>query len=143
MRIALYVIWALFVLATVLSLVHMARRAGRQERRAAEWTRVQATVTGSRAGWTSGADGTTRNRRFFALYRFRDARGRSVTGESEVPLAQRPVPGSGIDVAYDPAAPAESFQVTSGPRTVLGCLIPFFAVFSLVLLWFISVFPLP
>jgi hypothetical protein len=48
-----------------------------------------------------------------------------------------------IEVAYNPANPNESLQVSSAPRTTLGCLIPFFAVFALALLWFISVFPLP
>jgi hypothetical protein len=124
-------------------LVHMARRTSRQERLAADWPRAQATVTGARAGWTSGAGNTTRNRRFFPLYRFSDAHGMSYTGESEISFAEQPVLGSRLDVAYNPAKPAESFPVSSQSRATLGCLIAFFAVFSLVCLWFISVFPLP
>jgi hypothetical protein len=52
------------------------------------------------------------------------------------------VPGSQVEVAYNPADPTESFQVSSETRTALGCLIPFFAVFAVALFWFIGVFPL-
>jgi hypothetical protein len=142
-KVLLYVIWALFVMGAVVSIVYMARKTGSQERLAADWPRARATVTGSRAGWTSGAGNTTRNRRFFPLYKFSDSHGTLFTGESEVSCAEQPAPGSCIDVAYNPANPHESFHVSSQARATMGCLTTFFAVFSLVLLWFISVFPLP
>lgn len=143
MKVVLYVIWALFVMGAVGSIVYMARKTRGQDRLAADWPKVLATVTGSRAGWTSGAGNTTRSRRFFPLYQFTDSNGTLFTGESEVSFAEQPAPGSCIDVAYNPANPHESFHVSSQARATMGCLIPFFAVFSLVLLWFISVFPLP
>lgn len=52
------------------------------------------------------------------------------------------MPGSLIEVAYNPANPNESLQVSSAPPTAVGCLIPFFGVFAVALFWFISIFPL-
>lgn len=126
----------------VVSVVHLACRTSCQKRLAADWPRVRATVTGTRADWTSGTGNTTRNRRFFPLYRFSDAHAMSHTGESDISFAEQPVPGSPIDVAYNPAKPAESFTVSARSRATLGYLVAFFAVFSLVCLWFISVLPL-
>jgi hypothetical protein len=47
-----------------------------------------------------------------------------------------------IEVAYNPANPNESLRVSSAPKTAMGCLIPFFAVFAIALFWFIGIFPL-
>lgn len=142
MRIILYVIWALFVAGAVFSLIHAVRRTRRQEQLMAGWPKAQATVTGSVAGWTSGGGGSSRSRRFFPTYQFTDPHGTLFMGKSEVSLAAQPVLGSLIEVAYNPANPNESLQVSSAPRTALGCLVPFFAVFAIVLFWFIGVFPL-
>jgi hypothetical protein len=142
LKIVLYVIWALFVLGAAYSLAYTVRKNRRHEQRTAGWPRVQATVTGSRTGWTSGIGNMTRNLRFFPTYRFRDPHGMPFIGESEVSSVERPVPGSQVEVAYNPADPTESFQVSSETRTALGCLIPFFAVFAVALFWFIGVFPL-
>lgn len=63
-------------------------------------------------------------------------------GTSEISLVEQPMPGSLIEVAYNLANPNESLQVSSAPRTAMGCLIPFFGVFAVALFWFISFFPL-
>jgi hypothetical protein len=140
-KIVLYIIWALFVAGVIFSIVHSVRKTRRQEKLIASWPHVQATVTGSVAGWTSGGGGASRSRRFYPTYQFTDPHGTLFAGESEVSLATPPVPGSLVEVAYNPASPNQSFQVASDSRAVLGCLIPFFAVFAVVLFWFIGVFP--
>jgi hypothetical protein len=141
-RIILYIVWALFVAAAVFALVHSVRKTRRREQQTAVWPKVQATVTGSIAGWTNGGGGSSRSRRFFPTYQFTDPHGILFAGESEVSFAGKPVPGSLIEVAYNPANPNESVQVSAAPRTAMGCLIPFFAVFAIALFWFIGVFPL-
>ncbi|ACL38340.1 conserved hypothetical protein [Pseudarthrobacter chlorophenolicus A6] len=142
MRIILYIVWALFVVAAAFAMVHAIRKTRRQEQLMASWPKVQATVTGSVAGWTSGGGGSSRSRRFFPTYQFTDPRGTLFMGKSEISTAAVPAPGSLIEVAYNPGDPNESLQVSSAPRTTLGCLVPFFAVFAVALFWFISVFPL-
>ncbi len=142
MRIILYIIWALFVVAAAFAILQAQRRTRRREQLTAAWPKVQATVTGSIAGWTNGGGGSSRSRRFFPTYQFTDPHGTLFAGESEVSFAGKPVPGSLIEVAYNPANPNESLQVSSAPRTTMGCLIPFFAVFAIALFWFIGVFPL-
>jgi hypothetical protein len=142
MRIVLYIVWALFVTAAVFALIHAMRKTKRQEQLMAEWPKAQAAVTGSVAGWTSGGGGSSRSRRFFPTYQFTDSHGTLFMGKSEISLATEPVPGSLIEVAYNPANPNESLQVSSTPRTTMGCLIPFFVVFAIALFWFISIFPL-
>jgi hypothetical protein len=141
MKIVLYIIWALFVAGAVFSIVRVMRKTRRQEELTAGWPRVQATVTGSVAGWTSGAGGSSRSRRFYPTYQFTDPQGTLFAGESEVSFAGQPVPGSLVEVAYNPAAPNQSFQISSQSKAVLGCLIPFFAVFSIALFFFIGAFP--
>lgn len=138
----LYVVWALFVAGAIYSVIHAARKTRRHEQLTAGWPRVQATVTGSRAGWSGGTGNMTRNRRFWPTYRFTDPHGTLFVGESEVSSAEKPLPGSPINIAYNPANPNESFQPSSETRAALGCLIPFFAVFAAALFWFIGVFPL-
>ena len=142
MKIVLYVIWALFVAGTVYSFIHTIRKNKHHEQRTADWPRTQAVVTGNRAGWSGGTGKMSRNRRFFPTYRFTDQHGMPFSGESEVSSAEQPLPGSQVEIAYNPANPSESFHVSSQTRTALGCLIPFFAVFAVALFWFIGVFPL-
>jgi hypothetical protein len=142
LKIVLYVIWALFVAGAIYSVIHMVKKTRRHEQLTAGWPRVQATVTGSRAGWTGGTGNMTRNRRFWPKYQFTGPQGMPFSGESEVSSAEQPVPGSPVEVAYNPANPNESFHVSSQARTTLGCLIPFFAIFAVALFWFIGVFPL-
>jgi hypothetical protein len=141
-RIILYIVWALFVAAAVFALVHAVRKTRRREQQVAGWPKVQATVTGSIAGWTNGGGGSSRSRRFFPTYQFAGPHGALFAAESDVSSAAKPVPGSLLEVAYNPANPNESLQVSSAPRTAMGCLIPFFAVFALALFWFIGIFPL-
>ena len=141
MKMILYVVWALFVTAAVLAVVHAARTTKRDEQQVASWPKVQATVTGSVAGWTNGGGGSSRSRRFFPKYQFTGPQGTLFAGESEMSFASQPVPGTPIQVAYNPADASESRQVSSAPRTTLGCLVPFFAVFALASLWFISILP--
>lgn len=141
MKIILYIVWALFVAAAVFSLVHAGRRTRRRERLMAAWPKVQATVTGSATGWTSGVGGSNRNLRYYPTYQFTDPQGTLFMGKSEVSGVEQPVPGSLIEVAYNPQNPNESLQVSSEPRTAVGCLIAFFAVFALALFWFIGIFP--
>ena len=142
MRIILYIIWALFVVAAFVALVQAVRKTRRRDQLTAAWPKVQATVTGSIAGWTNGGGGSSRSRRFFPTYQFTDPHGTLFAGESEVSFASKPVPGSLIEVAYNPANPNESLQVSSSAKTAMGCLIPFFAVFAIALFWFIGIFPL-
>jgi hypothetical protein len=52
------------------------------------------------------------------------------------------VPGTLVEVAYNPANPNQSFQMSSDSRAMLGCLVPFFALFSLLLFWVAGNFPL-
>lgn len=141
-RIILYAVWALFVAAAVFAMIHAARKTRRQEQLIAGWPKARATVTGSVPGWTSGGGGSSRSRRFFPTYQFSDSSGTLHMGRSEISRAAEPVPGSLTQVAYNPDNPNESLQVSSAPRTTLGCLVPFFAVFALALLWFIAIFPL-
>ncbi|MBD1543957.1 DUF3592 domain-containing protein [Arthrobacter sp. IA7] len=142
MKIVLYIIWALFVAGAACSIIHVVRKNRQHEHRIADWPRLQATVTGSRAGWTSGVGNMTPSHRFWPTYRFSDPLGRTFTGESEYSFIRRPVPGSLLEVAYNPANPNESFHVSPETRALLGCVIPFFAVFAVVLFWFIGIFPL-
>ena len=142
MKIILYIVWALFVAAVILSLVRAVRRTRRQERMMAAWPKVQATVTGSITGWTSGVGGSNRNLRHYPTYQFTDPQGTLFMGKSEISGVEQPVPGSLIEVAYNPQNPNESLQVSSEPRTAVGCLIAFFAVFALALFWFIGIFPM-
>ena len=141
MKIVLYIIWALFVVAVIFAFVHTLRKTKRHENLIATWPKVQATVTGSVAGWTNGGGGSTRSRRFYPTYQFTDPNGTLFAGESEVSLANQPAPGSLLEVAYNPANPNQSFQVAAESKMILGCLIPFFAVFALVSFWFVGIFP--
>ena len=142
MKIIVYIVWALFVAAVILSLVRAVRRTRRRERMMAAWPKVQATVTGSTTGWTSGVGGSNRNLRHYPTYQFTDPQGTLFMGKSENSLVEQPMPGYLIEVAYNPANPNESLQVSPAPRTAMGCLIPFFGVFAVALFWFISIFPL-
>ena len=138
----LYIVWALFVAGVVFSLLYAARRTRRQQQQMASWPKAQATVTGSATGWTSGIGGASRNLRHFPTYQFTDPRGTLFMGKSEISGVQPPVPGALIEVAYNPADPNESLQVSSEPRTAMGCLIAFFAVFAVASFWFIGIFPM-
>ncbi|KIC68875.1 DUF3592 domain-containing protein [Pseudarthrobacter phenanthrenivorans] len=142
MRTILYIVWALFVAAAIFSLLYAARRTRRQERLISGWPKAQATVTGSATGWTSGVGGANRNLRYYPTYQFVDPQGTLFMGKSEVSAVEQPMPGSLIEVAYNPANPNESLQVSKEPRTAMGCLIAFFAVFAIALFWFIGIFPL-
>jgi hypothetical protein len=142
MKIALYVIWALFVAGAAFSIVRVALKTRRREQSISQWPRVQAIVTGSGAGWSNGAGGSSRSRRFYPTYQFADPRGTLFAGESEVSYASQPVPGTLVEVTYNPINPNQSFQVSSQNWALIGCLIPFFAVFAMVSFWFIGIFPL-
>lgn len=141
MKIVLYIIWALFVAGVAFALVQSVRKTRRHEKLLAGWPKVQATVTGSVAGWTNGGGGSTRSRRFYPTYQFSGPNGILFAGESEVSLANQPAPGTLVEVAYNPANPNQSFQVAAESKMLLGCLVPFFAVFALVSFWFVGIFP--
>lgn len=138
----MYVIWALFVLGVAWSIFRMDLKAKRHRRRIAHWPRLQPTVTGSRTGWTSGTGNSTQSIRHFPIYQFVAPTGAVFVGESEVSLRNRPTPGLALEVAYDPADPHTSFQVSSQDRLAVGCLTAFFAGFALLSFWLIGVFPL-
>jgi len=142
MKTILYIVWALFVAAAIFSLVYAARRTKRQSQQMAAWPKAQATVTGSATRWIGGTGGSSRNLRYYPTYQFTDPRGTLFMGKSEISTVEQPAPGSLIEVAYNPVNPNESLQVSSEPRTVMGCLIAFFAVFAVVSFWFIGIFPL-
>ena len=104
------------------------------------WVHTSATVTGN----LHGADGPASNGRdrFAPSYEFADTRGQRWLGQSDIYSRDQAIIGTTIPVAYNPANPNESFHVSSQTRTTLGCLIAFFAVFAVVLFWFIGIFPL-
>nr|WP_218649599.1 DUF3592 domain-containing protein [Paenarthrobacter nitroguajacolicus] len=140
-KIVLYVIWALFVVAVVCSLWRTIKDMKRREALMAGWPKVLATVTGSRSGWTSGVGNSSRTRRCWPHYQFSDGRGDVYRGESDISTAVEIEPGSPLAVAYNPADPGESYQVAAQSKMVVGCLIPAFAAFAAGSLWFIGIFP--
>jgi hypothetical protein len=115
------------------------RKTKAQERLIASWPKVQATVTGSRQGWTKLGH---RNVRFWPTYQFTDHRGVLFLGESEVSYANRPTPGDPLEVAYNPANPQQSFQVDSPSKLILGCVIPTFGLIGVAAFSFIGAVPL-
>lgn len=139
MKTALYIIWTLFVAGAAAACFQAVRKTRAQEQLIASWPKAQATVTGSRQGWTKLGN---RNVRFWPAYQFLDPRGVLFAGESEVSYVNPPAPGSLLEVAYNPANPNESFQVDAPSRLVIGCLIPVFVFFALAAFWFIGIFPL-
>ena len=126
----MYAFWALFVGIGIFSCVHTLRKTQRHERLIAGWPRVQATVTGLVAG---------PRRRSYPTYQFRDPNGTLFAGESDVPYATPP--GSLVEVAYNPLNPNQSFQVSSGSKVLLGCVLPVFAVITVGMFLFIGAFP--
>ncbi len=142
MKIVLYIVWMLFVAGVIWALGRSYRKSREKERLIATWPKTLATVTGSRAGWTSGVGNSSRNRRFWPRYEFRDPRGVVYLGESEVSLANEPLPGSPLQVAYNPEDPNQSFQPVKESRLLIGCLAPVFGLLALGSFWFIGVFPL-
>ncbi|MEE2521983.1 DUF3592 domain-containing protein [Pseudarthrobacter sp. J75] len=141
MRTVMYIAWAIFVVAAVISIIHTVRKTRRHERETADWPRVPATVTGHTAGWSGGTGGSTRNRRYFPAYRFMDSRGTLYMGQSEIPVVEVPVPGNVIEVAYNPADPNHSFQPSPKTRQTLGCVIPFMVALAVAFYFFIGLFP--
>jgi hypothetical protein len=140
-KIALYVIWALFVMGAAFSCTKAVRTTKRQEQLITTWSKTQAVVTGSRQGWSDGPGNATRSIRYWPRYQFHDSRGVLYVGESDVSYRGKPVPRSPLEVAYNPEDPNQSLQVTARSNKVLGCLIPAFALLSLAAFWFIGVFP--
>jgi hypothetical protein len=142
MRIVLYIIAVLFVAGIIFALLHTLRKTRRHEKLIAGWPKVQATVTGNVGGWSGGSGGSSRSRRFYPTYQFAGPNGILYAGESEVSYRNQQVPGTLVEVAYNPANPNQSFQMSSDSRAMLGCLVPFFALFSLLLFWVAGNFPL-
>jgi hypothetical protein len=143
MKTVLYIIWALFNVAAVVAIVVAVRRTRRLERLAAPWPRVHATVTGSVASWSSSIGKSAGPHRLYRpTYRFADPRGTFFFGESDVPLRSEPVPGSTVEVAYNPQDPNQSIHQSPREKAGMGCIISFFAVFAVASFLFIGVFPL-
>lgn len=141
MKIVLYIIGALWVVGAGLATFHLLRKAKRREQQAVSWPRVQATVTGSVAGWNRSAGSSPSSRCYFPTYQFTDPHGTLFVGESEVSRVNPPQPGSLVPVTYNPLNPNQSFQVASDSKKIVGCLIPFMVVFSILLFNFINIFP--
>jgi Protein of unknown function (DUF3592) len=142
MRIVLYVLWALFVATAAYLLIKHLRQTKQHERQIAGWPKVQATVTGNVAGWTNGGGNGTRNRVFYPTYQFTHPNGALYAGESEVSYRNQREPGSFLNVAYNPANPNQSFEVSAESKALIGCVIPTFAFFGLILFWAAGAFPL-
>ncbi|MFF1384017.1 DUF3592 domain-containing protein [Arthrobacter sp. NPDC058288] len=142
MKTVLYIVWALFVVAAAVSITVAVRKGKRLEKLAEQWPRVQATVTGSNAGWSSavGSSGS-RHRLYRPTYRFADPRGTLYFGESDVPFRTEPAPGSTVEVAYNPADPNQSIHQASKEKAGMGCMIAFFAAFAVASFLFIGLFP--
>ncbi|HSN38279.1 MAG TPA: DUF3592 domain-containing protein [Arthrobacter sp.] len=134
------IISVLFGVGAIVALTQAIRKAKRQERLIASWSKVQATVTGSRQGWTNGGANTNRNVRFWPQYQFIDPLGALYVGESEVAYANSPEPDEILAVAFNPANPNQSFQVDAPSKLMIGCLIPAFAFIGLVMFWAIGWF---
>lgn len=141
MRIVLYTIWALFVAGATTALYQTLRKTKRHEKLIAGWPKAQATVTGNVGGWTNGGGGGTRNRRFYPTYQFADPNGTLYAGESEVSHRNQQVPGTLVEVAYNPMNPNQSFQVSSESKVTLGCIVPIFGLFFLLAFWVAGNFP--
>lgn len=141
MRAAMYIGWAIFVVVVAISIVTAIRRTRRQEQLVADWPKVAATVTGHRQGWSSGAGGLEKRIRFFPAYRFTDAQGRVFHGQSEIPQREVPVPGSTLEVAYNPIDPSQSFHQSAKTRQAVGCAIPFMIAMAVAFYFFIGIFP--
>jgi hypothetical protein len=124
MRIVLYVIAALFVTGVTFALIQTVRKTKRHEKLIAGWPKVQATVKGNVGGWTNGGGGSTRSRRFYPTYQFVGPNGALYAGESEVSYRNQQVPGTLVEVAYNPANPNQSFQMSSDSMAILGCSLP-------------------
>ena len=142
MKLVLYIIWALFMVAAVWATIHSVKKTRNQERLIASWPKTQGRVTGSRQGWTSGVGNATRNIRHWPTYEFVGPEGAPYTGESEVSYANAPVPGSALEVAYNPADPHQSFPVDSPSKLLMGCIIPVMLLLGLASFWFIGFLPL-
>ena len=84
MKIALYVIWALFVMGAAFSCTKAVRTTKRQEQLITTWSKTQAVVTGSRQGWSDGPGNATRSIRYWPRSQFHDRRGVLYVGESDV-----------------------------------------------------------
>lgn len=126
----MYAILAPIVGIGIFSCFYTVRKAKRRERLMAGWPRVQATITGLVAN---------PRRRSYPTYQFRDPNGTLFAGESDVPFAT--LPGSTVEVAYNPLNPNQSFQVSSESKVLLGCVIPFFAATTVGLFSIFSAFP--
>lgn len=138
MKIALYTIWVLFFAAAAVTCFRTVRKTKNHERLLASWPKVQATVTGSRQGWTNGGGNSTRSICFWPGYQFYDPRGVLYVGESEVSCANRPIPGSYLEVAYNPESPNQSFEVATQSKQMIGCLIPALVFLGIASFWFIG-----
>ena len=106
------------------------------------WVETSATVTGN----LHGKDGPASNgsQRFAPSYEFKDASGQRWLGQSDIYGADQEIIGTAIPVLYNPANPAapnQSFQVASESKMVIGCLMPVFAFFALLLFWVAGAFP--
>lgn len=141
MRTAMYLGWAVFVVVAAVSIIHATRTTRRQERAVAAWPRTAATITGHSLGWSSGAGGLTPRRRYYPAYQFVDDHGTVFAGQSEIPSAEVPLPGSTIEVAYNPTSPSQSFHQSSQTRQTLGCAIPFLVAVAVAFYFFIGLFP--
>jgi hypothetical protein len=140
-KLVLYVIWALFMVAALWAIIHSVKKSRAQERLIASWPKAQGRVTGSRQGWTSGVGNSSRNIRHWPTYEFVGDDGAVYTGESEVSYVNAPVPGSALEVAYNPADPHRSFQVDSPSKPLLGCIIPVLVLLCIAAFWFIDFLP--
>lgn len=142
MRTVMYIGWAIFVVVAAISIVTAIRRTRRQEQLVTDWPKVAATVIGHRQGWSVGTGGgMERNIRLFPVYRFTDAHGRVFQGQSEIPQREVPVPGSTLEVAYNPIDPKQSFHQSAKTRHTLGCAIPFVVAMAVAFYFFIGIFP--
>ncbi len=137
----MYVAWAVFVVVAAFSIFQIVRKTRRHERETADWPRANATVTGHISGWSSGTGGANRNRRYFPTYQFLDSHGTLFAGQSEIPGGEVPVPGSIIEVAYNPVNPNQSFHQSAKTRQTLGCAIPFMVALAVAFYFFIGFFP--
>ncbi|MGW4396459.1 DUF3592 domain-containing protein [Amycolatopsis nivea] len=141
MRIVLYAVWGAFMIGLVVSVVVQARKARRRKVALAVWPRTQAAVTGydrKRRGVDN--DGPLL---YYPRYAYRGPDGQVYQGLSETVTYRKPPQSATLQVAVNPANPAES--VPEGPTGMwaIGCASVVLGLIGIAMFWFIRMFPLP
>ncbi|MFJ3956784.1 DUF3592 domain-containing protein [Arthrobacter sp. NPDC090010] len=119
LRIFLLVPGAFLAVGLVLAVIGILRCAVRWAT-VGRWVRTRGVVVSTGAN-QSPASGSGRSVQYRPEYRFPDALGQEIAGRADVALAEEPIIGQPLEVAYDPAAPQRSaLPVFLAYRTLFG-----------------------